>query len=176
MAIIKSIIAIILCCSSHFGVVMRKNIISTMALTVGLFAANSSVVAATDTTSFKVKITVQESCKFTNAKDISFDVLDRSTNVNKTADGQLDITCTLGTPYKVALAGNGKMIKTGSSSSIAYNLYQDSNNTVVWDQQTLLSNTGDGASQKLPVYAKLSGNTNVEAGDYLDTVVATVTY
>ena len=159
-----------------FGVIMRNILVSTLLLSASLIAVTSPAIAATDATQFKVKITVKESCQFTNAKDVNFAALDRSTNVDSTADGQLDITCTLGTPYNIALAGNGKMSKVGSASTIAYNLYQDKQNTAAWDQQNLLSNTGTGVSQALPVYAKLAGNTNVEAGDYLDTVTATVTY
>lgn len=161
---------------SHFGVIMRNIIVSSLLLGASLVVVSSPSIAATDSTEFKVKITVNESCKFSNAKDINFVALDRSTNVDRIADGQLDITCTLGTPYKIALAGNGKMSKLGSASTIAYNLYQDLQNSIAWDQQNLLSNTGSGNSQSLSVYAKLAGNTNVEAGDYLDTVVATVTY
>lgn len=68
-------------------------------------------------------IKVNESCKFDSANDVNFADIDRSTDVNKTAEGKLNITCTLGTPYQVALAGNGKMTNTAdTTSTIAYNL------------------------------------------------------
>lgn len=158
----------------HLGVIMRNILISSLLLSSSLFAVNAS--AATDSAEFKVKITVQETCKFTNVQDINFATLDRSTGVNNTADGQLDITCTLGTPYKIALQGNGIMSKSGSASTIGYGLFKDQTHTAMWDATNHLAGTGTGNSQALPVYAKLAGNTNVEAGDYVDTVVATVTY
>ena len=80
--------------------------------------------------------------------------------------------------YKIALAGSGEMsnTNTASTSKVPYKLYQDSTRTTEWDAVNLLSKTGNGKDQAIPVYAKLAGNTNVEAGNYVDTVVATVTY
>ena len=65
---------------------------------------------------------------------------------------------------------------TASTSKVPYKLYQDSARTAEWDAANLLSKTGNGKDQAIPVYAKLAGDTNVEAGSYADTVVATVTY
>lgn len=156
---------------------MIKNILaSTIFIGSSLIAINANA-AGTDSTTFQVKITVNESCKFATPSDVAFAAIDRSTNVNSTATGQLNITCTLGTPYKIALAGNGKMSNTSNSgSTIAYDMFQDAQYAKAWDKTNLLSNTGSGNAQTLPVYAKLAGNTNVEAGNYLDTVTATVTY
>ena len=109
---------------------------------------------------------------------MNFADIDRSTSVNQTAQGKVNVTCTIGTPYTVGLAGSGKMSNTSdAASSIAYNLFQDTGYTKSWDNsQSLNTQTGSGTSQQLDVYAKLAGNTNVKAGNYLDTVTATVTY
>ena len=126
--------------------------------------------AGTDSTQFEVKLTVNESCKFTS--------VDRSTISASNAKGQLNITCTLNTPYEIALKGSGKMSNTNaaSTSKVPYNLYQNSARTTEWNATNVLSNKGNGKDQAIPVYAKLAGDTNVEAGNYVDTVVATVTY
>ncbi|WP_296284778.1 spore coat U domain-containing protein [uncultured Acinetobacter sp.] len=156
---------------------MRNIILSTFMMT-SIFASFTTNAAAPVTAQFNVTIKVNESCKFDSANDVNFADIDRSTDVNKTAEGKLNITCTLGTPYQVALAGNGKMTNTAdTTSTIAYNLYQDPAYAKNWDDsKNLLSNAGSGTSQALPVYAKLAGNTNVKAGNYSDTVTATVTY
>ena len=65
---------------------------------------------------------------------------------------------------------------TGSTSKVPYKLYQDAARKTEWDAINLLGKTGSGKDQAIPVYAKLAGDTNVEAGNYVDTVVATVTY
>lgn len=77
---------------------MRNFLVSSLILGSSLVALNANA-AGTDSTTFQVKITVNESCKFTNAQDVNFDAIDRSTGKQNTATGQLDITCTLGTPY-----------------------------------------------------------------------------
>ena len=156
---------------------MKKAIVSAFVVFTSLPVLTHAA-TGTASTEFKVKITVNESCKFTAAQDVQFSPVDRSTNMTSTATGQLNITCTLSTPYKIALAGNGEMssMTAGSQSKVPYTLYQDSANTTQWDVKNLLSSTGSGKDQLIPVYAKLAGNTNVEAGDYVDTVVATVTY
>lgn len=156
---------------------MKKAIVSAFVVFTSLPVLTHAV-TGTDSSEFKVKITVNESCKFSTSQDISFDAIDRSTGAVNSAPGQLNIKCTLNTPYKIALAGKGEMssLNAGSTSKIPYTLYQDKTNTTEWDVKNLLSSTGSGKDQPIPVYAKLSGNTNVEAGDYIDTVIATVTY
>ena len=46
-----------------------------------------------------------------------------------------------------------------------------------WDNdQNKYSNNGSGNVEAIPVIAKVVGSTNVRAGNYKDTVTATVTY
>jgi spore coat protein U-like protein len=160
-----------------FGVIMKKIILSAIFAT----SACSAIVthaAGTDSAQFQVKITVNESCKFSSAQDIEFNAVDRSTKARSTAKGQLNVTCTKNTPYNIALEGTGAMSNTklSSASKVPYKLYQDAARTAEWDASNLLSKTGNGKDQAIPVYAKLAGDTNVEAGNYVDTVIATVTY
>jgi spore coat protein U-like protein len=157
----------------HF---MKKVIVSAVLGFSSLFTVAHA--AGTDSTQFEVKLTVNESCKFTAAQDVEFASVDRSTKSASNAKGQLNITCTLNTPYEIALKGSGKMSNTNaaSTSKVPYNLYQNSARTTEWNATNVLSNKGNGKDQAIPVYAKLAGDTNVEAGNYVDTVVATVTY
>lgn len=156
---------------------MKKVIVSAVLGLSSLFTAAHA--AGSDSAQFEVRLTVTESCKFTAAQNVEFASIDRSTKAASNAKGQLNVTCTLNTPYKIALAGSGEMsniTNTTSTSKVPYKLYQDSARTAEWDAANLLSRTGNGKDQTIPVYAKLAGNTNVEAGSYVDTVTATVTY
>lgn len=155
-----------------------RNVILSSLMMASVLASLPSHAATPVTGQFKVTITVKESCKIDSTSDVNFAEIDRSTNVDQTAQGKLNITCTKDTPYQVGLAGSGKMSNTAdASSTIAYDLFKDADYKQVWNNSDNLSaQTGSGTSQTLPVYAKLAGDTNAKAGNYLDTVTATVTY
>lgn len=155
---------------------MKKIILSTIVAT-SVFSSLTANAAGSDSTDFKVKLTVTESCEFTSKSDVEFNAVDRSTKSGSTAKGQLNVTCTKNTPYDISLKGTGAMKnENGSSSVIPYKLYKDPARQNEWNTTNVMSNKGTGKDQAIPVYAKLAGNTNVEAGNYVDTVVATVTY
>ncbi|WP_313391049.1 spore coat U domain-containing protein [Acinetobacter sp.] len=155
-----------------------KNLITTALLaSSGLFIAgqtNASTKAADAT--FQVKIEVVSTCAI-SATDIDFGKVDSGiTATDKT--GNLNVTCTSQTPYSVGLSSSGKMTHTTDpTSSITYKLFKASSDTAEWDNDNnQYSATGSGIVQTIPVVAKLSGSTNVRAGNYADTVTATVTY
>ena len=159
---------------------MKKIILSAIIAASALTSVASHAANKPETAQFQVKITVAESCKITTKSDVDFSVIDRSTNVDSIANGQLNVICTLNTPYEIALAGTGAMsnINKTSQSKVPYKLYQDAARKTEWGAtaNNKLVGAGTGNDQAIPVYAKLDGNTNVEAGNYVDTVVATVTY
>ena len=66
---------------------------------------------------------------------------------------------------------------TDAKSSVAYQLFKASSDTAEWNNDNnQYSATGSGSVQAIPVVAKVSGSTNVRAGNYADVVTATVTY
>ena len=155
-----------------------KNFITTaLLLSSGVFITgqtNASTKAANAT--FKVKIEVVSTCAI-SATDIDFGQVNSGmAATDKT--GTLNVTCTSQTPYSVGLSGSGKMTNTAdSNSSVAYQLFKASSDTAEWNNDNnQYSATGSGTVQAIPVVAKLSGSTNVRAGNYADTVTATVTY
>jgi spore coat protein U-like protein len=154
-----------------------KNFITTaLLLSSGVFITgqtNASTKAADAT--FKVKIEVVSTCAI-SATDIDFGQVNSGmAATDKT--GTLNVTCTSQTPYSVGLSGSGKMTNTADSdSSVAYQLFEASSDTAWDNKDNLYSATGSGTVQAIPVVAKLSGSTNVRAGNYADTVTATVTY
>ena len=158
-----------------------KNFITTaLLLSSGVFIAGQTN-ASTDSTkfadaTFQVKIEVVSTCAI-SATDIDFGQVNSGiAATDKT--GNLNVTCTSQTPYSVGLSSSGKMTHTtDSTSSIAYQLFKASSDTAEWDNDNnRYSATGSGSVQTIPVVAKLSGSTNVRAGNYADTVTATVTY
>ena len=156
---------------------MKKIILSSIFAT-SAFTSMATYAAGSDSTEFQVKITVNESCQFTSAQHVEFNDVDRSTKAGSTAKGQLNVTCTKNTPYQIVLAGSGAMsnIDLSSTSKVPYKLYQNAARTAEWNDVNLLPGTGNGKDQTIAVYAKLAGDTNVEAGNYVDRVTATVTY
>lgn len=157
---------------------MKK--ITYLSLLISSVLGFSAAQAATaQTQDFEVKLTINESCEFISATNIDFESLDRSTDVNRTRSGKLTAKCTIGTPYKVVLDSERQMKhKSDNTSVVAYDLFQDNAAQKIWGKTVdeALEQTGTGEAQELPVYAKLTGNTNVKAGVYTDVVTAKISY
>lgn len=156
------------------GPYMKNFITTALLLSSGVFIAGQTNASTKDAT-FKVKIEVVSTCAI-SATDIDFgEVNSGMAATDKT--GTLNVTCTSQTPYKVGLSGSGKLTNTADpTSSIDYKLFQESSDTAWDNKDNLYSATGSGDVQNIPVVAKLFGSTNVRAGNYADTVTATVTY
>lgn len=176
---------------------MKSNILKNNQVKV-LAAATGFAVAAllagparadTATSSFNVKIAIQNTCAFstTAPADIDFGSVVSSATV-PVGSTSLTLTCTNGAPYDIGLAptntggdadGNGKMDGPGSNT-IAYTLWQDSGATTTPWGNTISSNTlhgtGDGTAHTIPVYAKVGAISTAPAGNYSDKVTVTVTY
>ena len=166
-------------------------------LSVAAVAAMGAAQAATDTTTFKVKLTVTESCLTgaTLPTDVSFANQARTAAaLTLDAAGQLNVNCTVGTAYNIGLngglnatipagtaapvAGNRRMRLGATTNYVPYELYSNAARTTFWGNTigtSTLTGTGTGASVAVPVYGRVT-SANVPAGAYEDTVTATVTY
>lgn len=164
------------------------------AVLASLLVAAGGTQAATDSTTFKVKIVIKESCTIstTAPTDVDFGTVTRdSATANYDAAGKLNVNCSDGTPYAIGLTGGANSTGTASSpvagdrrmkhasltEYVPYDLYQDASRATFWGNTTAskLSGTGTGASVAVPVYGRLT-DVNFPAGTYEDTVTATVTY
>lgn len=156
---------------------------TSLALMIATFAAH----AATDNTSFAVKLTVTSTCDISSvpATDIDFSS-HNSTATNVDSTGKLTVNCTNGTPYTIGLddgahENNGSRRMAGQDTQntgvyVPYQLFTDSGRSIPWNNtSSTYGGTGTGAAQELTVYARVVAM-NVSAGDYLDTVIATITY
>lgn len=172
-----------------FNRISRAAVLSLAAL-----AGTGLAQAATDSTTFKVKLTVTESCfiSATAPTDVDFGTQARTASaVTLDAAGALNVNCTSGTPYTIGLnggvnttgtvaapvAGDRRMRRGATTDYLAYELYQNTGRTTFWGNTTgsWLAGTGTGASVSVPVYGR-AVSTNNTAGAYEDTVTATITY
>ena len=121
-----------------------------------------------------------------------------STSANSPASGSITVTCPVGTPYAIALgAGTGSgagntagtnryMTDSGSTATLAYQLYQDLGCTKIWGSDTTKLNASGGAllyvgtkaaNEALTVYGKITDqNMTPGGGNYTDNVTVTLYY
>ncbi|MDQ8038587.1 MAG: spore coat U domain-containing protein [Pedobacter sp.] len=160
---------------------MKRSLVALLPLaSLGLLG---NAHAATDTTTFNVTITITESCDIHTvaATDVDFgSVVRSSAAVSESASGNLVVNCSDGTPYTIGLnnGGNysGSRRMTDGTNFVSYGLFRDNAHSNPWGNTTdLLSGTGDGTDQNIPVYGLVT-SVNVPAGTYNDIVTATVTY
>lgn len=151
-------------------------------LAVVLVVVSSPIYAVNQESSeFNVRITIKESCNISTAdgSELDFGTIDRSSK-DANANNNLAVTCTQGTPYRVALQSPRLMINTKINNlSIPYMLYQDANQSKPfgYDIQDAYSNTGTGNTQKIPVWGQVKQtDTNVPAGQYSDKVTVAISY
>ena len=155
---------------------------SICALVITLLVSSSTLLFAENQNSsnFNVKITIKESCNISsqNASDMDFGIVERASHQAST-QGNLNVTCTQGTPYNISLKSNRLMSTTSTQMTIPYMLYQDSTQQKIWggEAENAYTDTGTGAIQNIPVWGKVTTeHTNVPAGNYSDTVTAVVNY
>ncbi|BBU33021.1 spore coat protein U (plasmid) [Burkholderia sp. THE68] len=147
----------------------------------------STLTANSNPLSFTVSATVINDCTLA-ATNINFGTAG-VLNSALSASGTLSVACTSDDPYSIALsAGSGsgasvadrRMTKAGGSEQVRYQLYQNAAFTTPWGDGTggtaTVAGTGTGASQAITVYARVLPQATPSAGNYMDTIVATITY
>jgi spore coat protein U-like protein len=166
--------------------ILKSTLLATALATLGVSSAAN---AATANANFNVKLTITSSCTINTpaATDVDFGS-HASTEANLIAAGQLNVNCTPGTSYSIALndgqnaAGGGVTARKLAKGSdlVPYQLYSDSGRSTVWGSTSgtggnTVGGTGTGAVQNVPVYGKVA-SANFPAGSYNDVVTATITY
>ena len=164
---------------------MRLIKTSLLALVIAAAGTALPAQAATDTTTFNVKIVITESCDIhtTAATDVDFGSHARSTTAQQAATGTLTVNCTDGTPYNIGLDNGSNFSGTrrmsdGGTNYLGYGLFRDSAHSLAWGTTigtNTLTGTGTAANQVISVYGQ-TVDTNAPAGSYSDIVTASVTY
>lgn len=166
-------------------------IFSKIVLATSLAAFSFSVNAGTATSDLSTTATVVANCTISTAA-VAFGNYDPVVAHKTTAldgTGTVTVTCTSGSATTITLA-QGANPATGSTDAVplrqmaasanrlSYDLYSDSGRTAIWANtaETDVAHTGTGAAVALTVYGRVPANQNKPAGDYADTVVATVTF
>ena len=162
---------------------MIKRLLLPTLLAASLAGAVVPSMAAQSTADLQIRATVASACDVSvlGATDMDFGSL-ASTASNATATAQLQVTCTTGTPYSVALDygdnadGTTRRMISGTNY-LPYALYRSAGTTQPWTDQLSQIHTGSGTggAQQISVYGVLP-SANVPAGAYVDTVTATLTY
>lgn len=161
-------------------------------LVLVLFASGSTVCLAqsgSDSRTFNVKIQINSICDIQAAPtDVDFGAVNSTATAIDTT-GTLNVRCTSGTPYNIALnpgTGSGATVTArtmgssdaGNTARVPYALYRDSGRTQNWGATVgtdTRSGTGSGAVQAVSVYGRVP-SANYPAGAYSDVVTATVTW
>ena len=88
-------------------------------------------------------------------------------------------------PYTLGLnvgSGTGataearKMTRVGGTEMLTYSLYQTADRLSVLSDVLTLPGMGTGLAINHPVFGKIAAGQNVPAGDYVDTVTATINF
>ncbi len=156
-------------------------------------AGFAAYAATTDTTTFKVKLVITESCTISavTPTDVNFGTVARTAApVTNGVTGQLSVNCSAGTPYTIGLngglnsatpatpsLGERRMKHSSAPTLVPYDLFQDLGHATFWGNTagSWFSKNGIGSAELIPVFGFLT-NVNFAAGSYEDTVTATITY
>lgn len=158
----------------------------TCCLLAGLcLVATGPAQAQTSTATFTVTATVLPTCTVVGGVPLAFGVV--TPGVQRDGSVSITATCTLGTPYTLALdagTGSGATVAvrrmTSGSDTLQYALYQDTGRTTLWGDGTagtsVRSGTGTGLTQTFTVYGRVPSGAAAPVGSYTDTITVTATY
>lgn len=176
---------------------IQKSLLTATLLTLGGFAAMTGANASgTQESTFKIETKITSVCTIDASgaaitlTDIAADTAALDTSISNKTGGDIKVNCSKSTPYTINLktagnltstTGEGVMKGTGEKpDTITYKLFSDSTGTAVWGntEDNAVKGTGTGLSTQFshPVYASITGSTDVKQDTYTDTITATVTY
>jgi spore coat protein U-like protein len=161
----------------------------TTSINFGLVSALTGCTGLLSTTvtgpSFRVQADVGKSCLLSVPQAVDFGTAS-FLNAVRDAEGRLQVRCTGGTPFRIGLGPgrfpgatvNTRRMAGPGAGGIAYNLFRNSDRTMVWGTGTsdLQGGTGTGLAANLPVFGRVNPQATPATGLYQDTVVVTLTY
>lgn len=164
----------------------KSTLIATALVAAG-FAGTANAAPLTDT--FEVKIKILETCNVLTASDIDFGSTIPTAGGQVDQTGTINVQCTNGTDYTLALNGGGngdtaaRRMVGPSAATISYQLFQDAGHSNVWGTVAdgeqvdgIGSGLGTTYQNSHTVHARAFLVGNEPAGDYADTVTATLTF
>lgn len=168
---------------------MKRTLGAAMALLAMsvVLPGGANAQSSTDPQDLGVSITLTDECTVSNIQDVAFGSHGNLASA-VTATGSVDVYCTSGLPYEIALdagQGNGATVAvrlmTGpNSATVAYSLFKDDQHQELWGddlvEQTTKAGTGTGAAQTHTIYGRVPVQTTPASGAYSDTVTVVVHY
>lgn len=166
----------------------KKTLLASALLALGGFAVSAGAATTQTGPSFDVKLKVANTCDVgaMTAEDLDFGTHDiNDTTVTRTTT--LKLKCTNGNIFKIgfnegahpgtASDTNTRRMTDGSNHFIAYDLLQSAGGAH-WGNNPADSQqfTGTGNEETYTVYGQATLTGSEPAGDYSDTVVASVTF
>ena len=159
-----------------------------MAVAGAMVVAGPAMNAATATEDLAVGANVKVNCTISTAaiNFVDYDPVVAHASANLEGTGTVSIACTKGATADIGLnlgsnaSGSTRRMKDSGSNYLSYELYSDSGRTTVWGNASgSWLATGAAPSKNVrnfTVYGRVPSNQDVPAGDYDDTVVATVNF
>lgn len=144
--------------------------------------------AATATANLGVSATVTNNCTISTVALAfgSYDPVVANASTNLDGTGTVVVACTKGSTATIGLglgsnaSGSTRRMGDGGTNYLTYELYQDTSRSTVWGNSgaALLSPVAapSKAARNFTVYGRVTSNQDVPAGNYTDTVVATVNF
>lgn len=136
-------------------------------------------------TTMGVSLTVVDQCLMAVDAPLAFPdhgIFDEDVDATTT----LTVQCTKRSPFTIGFdkGGVGSSVSTrqmlSGTDKVNYQLFRDELRTENWGNtkgtDTLTVDSADGADQTITVYGRVPTGQNVPAGDYADTVTATIWY
>jgi spore coat protein U-like protein len=148
---------------------------------------STKATAATATANLDVSATVTNNCTISTVALAfgSYDPVAANAAANLDRTGTVVVACTKGATATIGLglgsnASGGTRRMIDGANYLTYELYNEPTRTTVWtDAGGGLLSTGAApskAARNFTVYGRVTSNQDVEAGNYSDTVVASVNF
>jgi spore coat protein U-like protein len=148
---------------------------------IGAALIPCAVSAANGTSNLSVSAQVTANCTIatTPLTFAGYDPVGTNATNNLDGQGKVTVACTKGHSANIGLGNgsNGRKLSDGNGNLLSYEMYSDSNRSAAWTSQGI--STGAAISKTardFTVYGRIPSNQDVPAGNYSDTVVATVNF
>ena len=157
-----------------------KKIVVSGALIAAVLATHA-VSAASGTSNLSVSAQVTANCTIatTALTFTAYDPVGVNATSNLDGQGKVTVACTKGHSAAIALGtgSNGRKLSDGNGNLLTYEMYSDSNRSVTWSSSGISTgNAPSKVARDFTVYGRIPSNQDVPAGNYNDTVVATVNF
>ena len=158
---------------------MLRTVLSVAVVALALLSG-ASARAGTANATIAVSVTVVSTCSVSGSA-VSFGAVAAGSGAQQ--QSALTVKCNPGTAYVVALnegqSGDAskRIMSGGDGGELSYDLYRDAARSQRWaDGAMAVSGIGTGDVQSLPLYAAIQPSAASTAGNYSDSVTATLTY